>query len=136
MSYPIITLTNGWISIRRGKRLRKYTPGFSSTTRLCNLLLDGPAYVRYTSRSSIYTWQGESTLTNHQKSILAYFIYISRRLNNLHPRSDDWKPVYYQWTSIKKCCELIDINPILIELVNPCEHGNARSICYTCVTSM
>jgi len=136
MSHPIITLTNGHISIKRGKRIRKYTPGLLSTTRLCNLLIDGPAYVKYTSRSSIYTWQGESTLTTHQKSIYAYFIYLSRKLNNEHIRSEDWKPIYYQWSSIKKACELIDINPILIELVNPCKHGYARSICVTCCTEM
>ena len=73
-SLPIITFCNGWISIRRGKRLRKYTPGFLSYKRLSDLMFDGPVdYHDPTVRSFKYTWRGLSTLTHEQQIMLYRF---------------------------------------------------------------
>lgn len=73
MTYPIVTFTSGHISIRRGKILRKYTPGRVSTRRISNLLspFDKPCeQYKSTNRSTIYHWYGESSLSSTQKILL------------------------------------------------------------------
>ena len=73
MLFPVITFTCGWISIRRGKILRKYYPKLASFRRISNLLnpFDAPCEkFKSTNRSTVYRWCGESSLSDTQKILL------------------------------------------------------------------
>jgi len=71
---PIITFTTGYISIRRGRITRKYILNLKALQRLENVLMFGPVTCRYTQRSSIYVWYGQSTFDPVQKALLkAYY---------------------------------------------------------------
>ena len=122
-----VILTQGHISIKRGRVTRQYTdPTKTSIIRLCNLLNYGPADSRYTQRSSVHEWHGLSTLSPSQLKALRLY------LNAL--RQDKDNRDYFYGFGVRDTCLAIGIHQVLLEQYTPCKHGKARSVCYTCYT--
>jgi len=121
MSYPVITFTSGHISIKRGKKIRQYTPGFTNYKRLSELVHNGPCYHHdHTIRSEIYLWCGESTLDYNQRELLDNLMNI---INNIeltdyeHPdfKRNDLSYLY----GYREACRNAGIHELLLRYDKP-----------------
>src|SRR3990172_1625966 len=91
-----VVLTQGHISIRRGRVTRQYLTltkaSFRRLTRTCG---DGPTDYLTTNRSVIYIWHGLSTLTADQRKL--YDLYHDMSVDSLpgprpvSPSGIEWK---------------------------------------------
>ena len=147
-----VKFTTGHISIRRGRITRKYRPSVTSIKRLSFVLFYGPAVHYTTNRSSCYAWHGLSSMDSNQKAVYrileSYQGIYNRSKERLHNQARTTNkyfhelPAYnenmidlYTLLTAKECAIAVSIHKLMIELIDPCEHGHIQSNCVTCATT-
>jgi len=108
---PKVILTQGRVSIRRGRVTRQYPTltkaSFSRLTRTCG---GGPTDYLTTNRSAIYIWHGLSTLTADQRKL--YDLWRMMRHETFRGADELWILGYLR--GIEAACEKVGIHKLLL----------------------